>query len=565
MNPQVITSVLLFVGGLGLFLYGMEVMAEGLQQAAGDKTRKLLEVLTNNSLMGLLAGAMVTAIIQSSSATTVMVVGFVNAGLMSLYQACGVIMGANIGTTMTSWIVSMGEWAAFLKPEMIAPVLLVIGVAIQMFARKERLKDGAKILIGFGILFTGLSSMSGAIEPFVDEPVFRMVFETLGSNPLLAILAGAAVTAIIQSSSASMGILQTMAMAGAVNWGSAVFIALGQNIGTCVTAVLSSISGDANARRAAMIHLEFNVIGATIVGIAAVVFFMFNPSLMSAHVSSSGLAIFHTGFNVVATLILFPFGKGLVTLSEYLVPHGKKNAAQTDGPLLLDPRFQSIPNAAFSALARELEEIRTQCVNLICQSRLCLVDNGSQEELKEKGKEILKTCMQVKEYCSGIEMSTLTEHEKRRLQRALFTARDLHQIASDAMAIARLNENGLDGNRLGQEMMDQILMLSTDCKHILRHLRLQAGMKNQPPTGFPAWDSPENTKEECLALRQQISNLRQFYLSPEDNPETQENAWLFFEATDCYERIALRCMRLINEDTWHKTKIVFANTEPVLE
>lgn len=565
MNPQVITSVLLFVGGLGLFLYGMEVMAEGLQQAAGDKTRKLLEVLTNNPLMGLLAGAMVTAIIQSSSATTVMVVGFVNAGLMSLYQACGVIMGANIGTTMTSWIVSMGEWAAFLKPEMIAPVLLVIGVAIQMFARKERLKDGAKILIGFGILFTGLSSMSGAIEPFVDEPVFRMVFETLGSNPLLAILAGAAVTAIIQSSSASMGILQTMAMAGAVNWGSAVFIALGQNIGTCVTAVLSSISGDANARRAAMIHLEFNVIGATIVGIAAVVFFMFNPSLMSAHVSSSGLAIFHTGFNVVATLILFPFGKGLVTLSEYLVPHGKKNAAQTDGPLLLDPRFQSIPNAAFSALARELEEIRTQCVNLICQSRLCLVDNGSQEELKEKGKEILKTCMQVKEYCSGIEMSTLTEHEKRRLQRALFTARDLHQIASDAMAIARLNENGLDGNRLGQEMMDQILMLSTDCKHILRHLRLQAGMKNQPPTGFPEWDSPENTKEECLALRQQISNLRQFYLSPEDNPETQENAWLFFEATDCYERIALRCMRLINEDTWHKTKIVFANAEPVLE
>lgn len=564
MSSEVISALLSFLGGLGLFLYGMDVMAEGLQQAAGNKTRKLLEAITNNRFMGMIAGALVTAIIQSSSATTVMVVGFVNAGLMSLIQACGVIMGANIGTTMTSWIVSMGEWAAFLKPEMIAPVLLVIGVGFKMFANKPKIKDGAKILIGFGVLFVGLSSMSGAIKPFTDAPIFKIVFETLGSNPLLAILAGAAVTAIIQSSSASMGILQTMAMAGAVNWGSAVFIALGQNIGTCITAVLSAISGDKNARRAAMIHLEFNVIGATIVGIAAFVFFMLNPSLMSANVNSSSLAIFHTGFNVFTTAMLFPFANALVKLSEYLVPQGKARSNKNT-PVLLDERFQQIPNAAFNALARELEIIRDDCVKLIRMSRACLLENGSQEDLKNEGKNILNACIEVKKYCSGIEMSSLDEHEKRDLQRALFSARDLHQIASDAIAIAKINENGLTAKHITPEMAEQIKTISSDCKHTLHHLRLQAGMKDKKPTDFDAYDDRETTKQNCKNIRQLISNLRQFYLTPAQDHASQDNAWLFLEAADCYERIALRCLRLINEDTWHKTKVVFANNDPILD
>lgn len=557
MNMEGLNALLLFAGGLGMFLYGMDLMAEGLQQAAGDKTRRLLEALTKNPLMGLLAGALVTAIIQSSSATTVMVVGFVNAGLMSLYQACSVIMGANIGTTMTSWIVSMGEWASFLKPEMIAPILLLSGVGIHMMARSSRLKDGAKILIGFGILFTGLSSMSGSIKPFVDAPIFRTIFETLGSNPILGILAGAGVTAIIQSSSASMGILQTMAMAGAVNWGSAVFIALGQNIGTCVTAVLSAVSGDTSAKRAAMIHLEFNVIGAAIVGLAAVIFFMFYPSLMTAHISSSGLAIFHTSFNVVVTILLFPFQKGLVHLSQFLVPdHHAARKGKANAALILDPRFQSIPNAALSALSRELELLRVQCVSLISESRDCLLENKEQKKLREKAEEVQKACLKVKDYCSGIDASLMTAPEQRQLQRALFSARDLYQIATDCLSIGTMNEEELSYKSLNEKMVEEINTVSSLCEHALRHLRLQAAKKGAFGPAQGSYETYEQTEHDVEKIRKIIAALRQHYIdgtavNAAGTDQARTN-WLFFDAADCYERIAMRCLRLIDEDAWQK-------------
>lgn len=547
MSTEALQALLLFFGGLGLFLYGMDVMAEGLQQAAGDKTRKLLEALTNNPLMGLLAGALVTAVIQSSSATTVMVVGFVNAGLMSLNQACGVIMGANIGTTMTSWIVSMGEWAAFLKPEFLAPILLVIGVFIHMMASNSRLKDGAKIMIGFGLLFTGLGNMSGAIKPFVDAPIFQQIFQTLGSNPLLGILAGAGVTAIIQSSSASMGILQTMAMAGAVNWGSAVFIALGQNIGTCITAVLSAVSGDTNARRAAMIHLEFNVIGAAIVGILAVIFFMMYPSMMAAHVSSSGLAIFHTGFNVFATLILFPFGRKLVQLSSYLVPHTHDANKAADAVLILDPRFQTVPNAALSALGKELELIRDYCLGLISDSRACLVENGDQQKLAHEGQEVLKACMEVKKYCAGIDQTTLNESERRAVQRAVFSARDLHQIASDCLHIGQMNEEAVSDKDLHERAIEEINTISSLCENALREVHMQAGLRSRSADERAA--QFEKTKKDCLEIRQTLAGIRHAYI---ENNRSQ-SAWLVFEAADCYERISQRCLRLADEESWQKS------------
>lgn len=551
MSFEAIQALLLFLGGLGLFLYGMEIMAEGLQQAAGDKTRKLLEALTNNPLMGLLAGALVTAVIQSSSATTVMVVGFVNAGLMSLYQACGVIMGANIGTTMTSWIVSMGEWASFLKPEMIAPALLLVGVGIQMMAKSSRLKDGAKILIGFGLLFTGLSNMSGSIKPFVDAPIFKTIFETLGSNPLLGILAGAGVTAIIQSSSASMGILQTMAMAGAVNWGSAVFIALGQNIGTCITAVLSAVSGDTNARRAAMIHLEFNVIGAAIVGVLAAIFFMFYPSMMTAHVNSSGLAIFHTGFNVFATLILFPFGKQLVELSSYLVPHTHGANKAADTVLILDPRFQTIPNAALAALGKELELIRDYCSGLISDSRACLIENADQEKLAKTGNEVLKACLEVKKYCSGIDSTMLNESERRALQRAMFSARDLHQIAADCLRIGRMNEESISHKDLNEKMVEEINTVSSLCENALKEVHMQAGLRSGSKAERDI--QFDKTKKDCLEIRQILANIRHDYIENDAGKEESQAAWLLFEAADCYERIAQRCLRLADEESWQKS------------
>ena len=237
-----------FVGGLGMFLYGMNVMADGLQKSAGNRMKHLLEFLTRNRLMGILVGAGVTAIVQSSSATTVMVVGFVNAGLMTLVQAVGVIMGANIGTTITAWLVSMSEWGAVFKPEFFAPLLIGIGAFLFLFSKKEKIKDISEILTGFGVLFVGLSFMSDSITPYREAPVFSEAFRILGSNPILGILTGLVVTAVIQSSSASGGILQTLAANGVVNWSSAVFITLGQNIGTCVTALLSSLGANRTAR-----------------------------------------------------------------------------------------------------------------------------------------------------------------------------------------------------------------------------------------------------------------------------------------------------------------------------
>ena len=266
-----------FVGGLGMFLYGMHVMADGLQKSAGGKMKQLLGVLTNHRILGVLVGTLVTAIIQSSSATTVMVVGFVNAGIISLTQAVGVIMGANIGTTVTSWLVSMSEWGDMMKPEFFAPVLIGIGAFIVLFSKKEKRREVGEILVGFGVLFIGLSFMSGAITPYREAPIFATAFQVLGSNPVFGILTGAVVTAIIQSSSASVGILQTLALNGVVTWNSAIFITLGQNIGTCVTALISSAGANRTAKRAAVIHLLFNVIGSVIFGILMFVVFQMNP------------------------------------------------------------------------------------------------------------------------------------------------------------------------------------------------------------------------------------------------------------------------------------------------
>ena len=250
-----------FAGGLGMFIYGMQIMAQGLENAAGNKMKSLLEILTKNKLMGVLLGAAITAVIQSSSATTVMVVGFVNAGLMNLTQAMGVIMGANIGTTVTGWLVSSVEWAEFLSPSKLAPVAVIVGVVMMLTGKRRSTKDISSIVIGFGLLFIGITTMSEAVEPLREFEGFVNMFVVLGQSPVLGILAGAVVTAIIQSSSASVGILQSLAAAGLVPFSAAIYIIMGQNIGTCVTAILSGLGAKKNAKTAALMHLLFNVIG----------------------------------------------------------------------------------------------------------------------------------------------------------------------------------------------------------------------------------------------------------------------------------------------------------------
>ena len=348
-----------FIGGLGMFLYGMDIMASGLQKTAGNKMKDLLGYLTNNRILGVLVGALVTAIIQSSSATTVMVVGFVNAGIMNLTQAAGVIMGANVGTTITAWLVSANEWAGALKPDFFAPFILGIGAFIITFSNKQKMTQKAEIAVGFGILFIGLSSMSSSIGVYQDSPVFYKAFQVLGGNPILGILVGAVVTAIIQSSSASVGILQTLAMRGIVNWRSAIFITLGQNIGTCITAILSSAGANKTAKRAAVIHLSFNVLGAAIYGVIMTIFFGIFPDLAMQHISSTQISIFHSIFNISVTILLFPFANALVKLSgliirEDLVEDEEEEEPEEKALRHLDPRILETPAFAVENAVKEV-------------------------------------------------------------------------------------------------------------------------------------------------------------------------------------------------------------------
>ena len=340
-----IFDILTMIGGLCLFLFGMNVMGESLERAAGNSLRALLGKLTGNRLAGFLTGLAVTAVIQSSSATTVMVVGFVNSGLLSLSQAIGVIMGANVGTTVTAWILSLGGisgeslFMQLLKPTSFTPVLALIGVIYYMFLKGGKKKDIGMILLGFAVLMFGMDTMSGAVKGLKDEAWFTDMF-LLFKNPILGVLAGAALTGIIQSSSASVGILQALSATGAVSYGASIPIIMGQNIGTTVTALLSSVGTNKNARRAAVVHMMFNVIGTAIcLCIYLAVDAIFAPAILDAPTDFLGISICHTLFNITCTAILLPSGKLLEKIACKMVPDAKteEEYAELDERLLATP------------------------------------------------------------------------------------------------------------------------------------------------------------------------------------------------------------------------------------
>lgn len=448
-----------FVGGLGMFLYGMHVMADGLQKSAGGKMKQLLGILTNHRILGVLVGALVTAVIQSSSATTVMVVGFVNAGIISLTQAVGVIMGANIGTTITAWVVSMSEWGEMLKPEFFAPLLIGVGAFIVLFSSKERLRQVGEILVGFGVLFIGLSFMSASITPYKDAPIFATAFQVLGKNPVLGILTGAAVTAIIQSSSASVGILQTLALNGVVSWNSAIYITLGQNIGTCVTALLSSAGANRTAKRAAVIHLLFNVIGAVVFGILMFIVFTVNPAFAGGRVSSVGISVFHTVFNITNTLLLFPFAKQLVTLSGRIIRERPErlaaaeiSAVSGDEAVLerphLDIRILSSPSFAIQSAAEQVIRMGELAKEHV-ETSMGSVFDVSEEKIRrsnmlEKTLDIFEK--DLTEYLVHLSHESLTEKEIQTVSHLLFTVGDLERIGDHCDNIAELAEGLVQGH-----------------------------------------------------------------------------------------------------------------------
>lgn len=348
--------LLSLIGGLALFLYGMEVLGDGLKKASGGKLEIILEKLTSNKLMAVLLGAGVTAVIQSSSATTVMVVGFVNSGIMKLSQAVGVILGANVGTTITAWFLSLtgvegsNFFLQLLKPSSFSPVLAIVGVAILMTSKKEKQRDIATIMIGFAVLMFGMDTMSDAVKPLADIPEFTNLL-LMFSNPILGMLVGLILTAIIQSSSASIGILQALCISGAVSYSTAIPIIMGQNVGTCVTALLSSTGAGKNAKRAALVHLYYNLIitsGFMILfyAVNAVVHFRF----LQDPASALGVAVFHTTFNAIAVVVMFPFSSVLEKLAYLTIPQTKEELEVREtakGEIqLLDARFLDTPGLA---------------------------------------------------------------------------------------------------------------------------------------------------------------------------------------------------------------------------
>ncbi len=343
-----IFNVLTMIGGLCLFLFGMNIMGQALERRAGDKLRLLLGKLTTGKAAGLLTGLGVTAVIQSSSAVTVMVVGFVNSGLMTLKQAINVIMGANIGTTVTAWILSLAGidsgniFVKLLKPSSFTPVLALIGIIFYMFCKNSKKKDTGMILLGFATLMFGMETMSGAVSGLGSIPAFQNLF-ILFKNPVLGLLAGAVLTAIIQSSSASVGILQALAVTGQVSYGAAIPIIMGQNIGTCVTAMLSSVGANKNAKRAAVVHLLFNVIGSAVwLAVFCVIKAVFRPILLNESASLFGIAVAHSAFNILCTILMLPLTGFLEKLVNKLIPDTKQQEIESE----LDERLLATPSIA---------------------------------------------------------------------------------------------------------------------------------------------------------------------------------------------------------------------------
>ena len=436
--------VIPFIGGLAMFIYGMNIMADGLQHAAGSKMKKILEVLTQNKLMGIALGALVTAIIQSSSATTVMVVGFVNAGLMNLTQAISVIMGANIGTTIRGWLVSAGEWAKMFSPSTLAPLAVMVGVIITLVGKRQQSKDVAGIIIGFGILFIGMNTMSDAVYPLRESEVFKTAFISMGSNPFLGILVGAGVTAIIQSSSASQGILLSLASAGLVPTNAAVFIIMGQNIGTCVTAILSSVGASKNAKCVGTMHLTFNIAGTIIFSILAMFLFArLDPSYGEGIINMTQISFIHTVFNVGTTIILMPFSGYIIKFAMKVNGLKAVETKSDEAELVhLDKRMMSTPSVAVEGA--KLETIRMGRIareNLsLALSTLSDHDEEKMADVKQREFVIDKLCDNISKYLIDLCMLHLSDKDNEMVTSLLNTVSDMERVGDHAENIVELAE-----------------------------------------------------------------------------------------------------------------------------
>ena len=496
-----------FAGGLGMFIYGMQIMAQGLENAAGNRMKSLLEILTRNKFLGVLLGAAITAVIQSSSATTVMVVGFVNAGIMNLHQAMGVIMGANIGTTITGWLVSAVEWAKYLSPASLAPVAIMTGVVIMMTGKRYVTKETSKIILGFGLLFVGITTMSSAVEPLKENEAFCSLFVTLGSNPLLGIAAGTIVTAIIQSSSASVGILQSLAAAGLVPFSAALYIIMGRNIGTCVTALLSGLGANRNAKTAGLMHLLFNIIGTAVFSIAAIAYLhLGQPAWAQGTITQTQISMIHTLFNIATTILLFPVSGSIIKLAMKL---GKVQKEENDeGKLLLDERVLGTPGIALESLWHEtlrMGAIVAEGLNL-AEKVLLNPDPHDIQLIKDKENTVDRMTGAISEYAIKLSTMEISLREHHKVDRILQLVSDMERISDHSENIAEQAEQIYSSrNCFSEEARKDLQELAEVCVGSFRYA-MQA-IETGDPDALQRTIDLESRADE-MVIRFRTANVR---------------------------------------------------------
>lgn len=461
-----IFGILTLIGGLALFLYGMNVMGAGLEKMSGGKLERVLENLTSNPFKAVLLGAGVTAVIQSSSATTVMVVGFVNSGIMKLSQAIGIIMGANVGTTITAWLLSLTgiEGGSFfvqmLKPTSFSPILALIGIIFVMSGKSDRKKDVGEILLGFSVLMYGMETMSGAVKPLANVPEFTNIL-TMFKNPILGVLAGALLTAVIQSSSASVGILQALSVTGGFTFGSAVPIIMGQNIGTCVTAMISAIGASKGAKRTAFVHLYFNLIGTVIFLVLfyagdAIFAFPFTDDVVGA----ADIALIHSIFNIFTTVALLPFTKGLEKLAYLTIPQteDEKKTAE-DVFVILDERFLSSPAFAIEQCRSLVSQMAEMTRDSFLEAMSVLTDYSEEkiEDVIAKENRVDTYDDKITAYLTRLSSENLSYSDSLRVTSLLHCITDFERISDHSInvveSVQQMKKGDLEFSKKGKEEM----------------------------------------------------------------------------------------------------------------
>lgn len=539
-----IYSIFSLFGGLALFLYGMNMMGDGLEKISGGKLEQILEKMTDKTYKGVLLGCAVTAVIQSSSAVTVMVVGFVNSGIMELSRAIGVIMGANIGTTATAWILSLtgidGDSLIvnLLKPSSFAPVLAVIGVFLLMFSKSDKRKNIGGIIAGFGILMMGMEFMSDSMSGLADNQQFTSILLKF-SNPVLGILTGMILTAIIQSSSASVGILQALSLTGAVSFGTAFPIVLGQNIGTCVTALIASVGTNKNAKRAAMAHLYFNIIG---VVFAVALFYggnaIFQFDFLQNTVTPSQIAIIHSVFNIFSTLVMLPFTKQLEKLAYMTIKDGKKG--KEDAPVLLDERFLLTPSYAVEK-SREVTVQMADLVEKTAMTAFSLLKNYKSEKaskISENEKKTDKYEEMLETYLVKVSALQLSDEDSKNVFILHHAIEDLEKISDYCEDILKIKKNINKKNIIFSEKAkyDLSVMLAAVTKII--NLTVEAFKMNDITKAREI----EPLEEVIDKLKKELKNRHLKRI--EDGSCSVDQGFVFLDVINALERIADHCASL---------------------